>query len=109
MMNKQNEIDEIIISNMSMCAEYQMKVIAARLILRGCKEFIDNNVIKNAVYSEAGKLQRFVKAMYNKDETISVECYDTLSSFINNLKNDTIHIVTETLNNENGGIHNEFV
>lgn len=108
-MSKQDEIDEIIINNMSLCAEYQMKVIAARLILRGCKDFIDLNTIKKAVCSEAGKLQRFVKAMYNKDETISIECYDTLSSFINNLKNDTIHIVIETLNNENGGIYNEFV
>lgn len=108
-MNKQNEIDEIIIHNMSLCAEYQMKVIAARLILRGCKEFIDNNVVKNAVYSEAGKLQRFVKAMYNKDETISYECYNTVSNFINDLKNDTIHIITETLNNENGGVYNESI
>lgn len=107
-MNKQNEIDEIIIHNMSLCAEYQMKVIAARLILRGCKKFIDKNVIKNTVYSEAGKLQRFVKAMYNKDETISYECYNTVSIFINDLKNDTIHIIIETLN-ENGGIYNEFI
>lgn len=99
-MNKQNEIDEIIIHNMSLCAEYQMKVIAARLILRGCKDFIDHNIIKKAVDSEAGKLKRFVNVMYNKDETISYECFNTLSIFINDLKNDTIHIITETLNNE---------
>lgn len=102
-MNKQNEIDEIIIHNMSLCAEYQMKVIAARLILRGCKDFIDQNIIKKAVDSEAGKLKRFVNAMYNKDKTISYECFNTLSIFINDLKNDTIHIITETLNNESGG------
>ena len=108
-MNKQNEIDEIIIHNMSLCAEYQMKVIAARLILRGCKDFIDQNTIKKAVGSEAGKLKRFVNTMYNKDETISYECFNTLSIFINDLKNDTIHIITETLNNENGGVYNEFI
>lgn len=108
-MNKQNEIDEIIIHNMSMCAEYQMKVIAARLILRGCKDFIDVNTIKKAVCSEAGKLKRFVNAMYNKDETISFECYNIVSVFINNLKNDTIHIIIETLNNENGGVYNESI
>lgn len=108
-MSKQDEIDEIIIHNMSLCAEYQMKVIAARLILRGCKDFIDINTIKKAVCSEAGKLKRFVNAMYNKDQTISYDCYNTLSIFINDLKNDTIHIITETLNNENGGIYNEFV
>ena len=102
-MNKQDEIDEIIIHNMSLCAEYQMKVIAARLILRGCKDFIDINTIKKAVGSEAGKLNRFVNAMYTKDETISYECYNTISTFINDLKNDTIHIVTDTLN-ENGGV-----
>lgn len=102
-MNKQNEIDEIIIHNMSLCAEYQMKVIAARLILRGCKDFIDQNTIKKAVCSEAGKMKRFVNVMYNKDKTISYECFNTLSIFINDLKNDTIHIITETLNNESGG------
>ena len=99
-MNKQNEIDEIVIHNMSLCAEYHMKVIAARLILRYCKDFIDKNTIDKAVCSEAGKLKRFVNAMYNKDETISYECFDTLSNFINDLKNDTIHIVMKTLNNE---------
>ena len=101
-MNKQNEIDEIIIHNMSLCAEYQMKVIAARLILRGCKIFIDQNTIKKAVCSEAGKLERFVNAMHNKDESISYECFNTLSIFINNLKNDTIDIIMKTLNNEEG-------
>ena len=108
-MNKQNEIDEIIIHNMSMCAEYQMKVVAARLILRGCKDFIDKNIIKKAISSEAGKLKRFVNAMYNKDETISYECYNTISIFINDLKNDTIHIVMDTLNEKNGGIYNESI
>lgn len=107
-MNKQNEIDEIIIHNMSLCAEYQMKVIAARLILKGCKDFIDVNTIKKAVCSEAEKLKRFVNVMYNKDETISYECYNTVSVFINDLKNDTIHIIIETLN-ENGGIYNESI
>lgn len=101
-MNKQNEIDEIIIHNMSLCAEYQMKVIAARLILRGCKDFIDQNIIKKAVDSEAGKLNRFVNVMYNKDEIISYECYNIISAFINNLKNDTIDIIMKTLNNEEG-------
>ena len=99
-MNKQNEIDEIVIHNMSLCAEYQVKVIAARLILRGCKDFIDMNTIEKAISSEAGKLKRFVNAMYNKDKTISYECYNIISTFINNLKNDTIDIVTKTLNNE---------
>jgi hypothetical protein len=107
-MNKQDEIDEIIIHNMSLCAEYQMKVVAARLILRGCKDFIDVNTIKKAVCSEAGKLKRFVNAMYTKDETISCECYNIVSAFINNLKNDTIHIIIETLN-ENGGVYNESI
>ena len=102
-MNKQNEIDEIIINNMSLCAEFHMKVIAARLILRGCKDFIDQNTIKKAVCSEAGKLNRFVNTMYNKDETISYECFNTLSIFINDLKNDTIDIVIKSLNNESGG------
>lgn len=108
-MNKQNEIDEIVIHNMSLCAEYHMKVIAARLILRGCKDFIDKNTIEKAISSEAGKLKRFVNTMYNKDETISYECFVTLSIFINDLKNDTIHIIIKTLNNENGGIYNESI
>ena len=99
MMKKQNEIDEMLSSNILQWVTSYYQVITCKMILKAFHEPVTRTAINNHVNAECNSMLRKVAKF---KEYMSPECYENTCVSVQDLKSDTQNIIIKTLVNERG-------
>lgn len=98
-MTKQNEIDDMLSSNILKWVTSYYQVIVCRMIMKAFHEPVTRTAINNHVNAECNSMLRKVAKFRHY---MSPECYENTCVSIQDLKSDAQNIIIKSLSNERG-------
>lgn len=98
-MRKQNEIDDMLSSNIIKWVTSYYQVITCHMIMKSFHEAVTRTAINNHVNAECNSMLRKVAKF---KQYMSPECYENTCVTIQDLKSDTQNIIIKALSNERG-------